>query len=155
MQYRLRDQDQFTDDLRAVVERKSRQIDRRLTDVRDELKSLDVAITRGRRDRTYAAKLVLTLPDHILAASGDGPTAANAVIEAFDALADRLDEQMAKMERVPLIRRQQLAYRRPSAQVASEEAEVESLDELEELATAGAAVPADTASPTNGKQQER
>ena len=133
MRFRLHDHDTITEDVRLLIERKSRLLRRRLTHVRAGLKSLDVAFARRRRDGAYIAKLVLTIPDRVLAVRGDGPTLPSALDAAFDALGDRLDEIMAKMGRVPLIRRQQLAYRRPSEQVAREEAEAEEREAADEI----------------------
>jgi len=133
MQFRMHDHGTITEDVQRLIERKSRLLQRRLTHVDDGLKSLDVAFARRRRDSAYIAKLVLSIPDHVLAVRGDGPTLPSALDAAFDALGDRLDETMAKMTRVPLIRRQQLAYRRPSEQRDGEEAEIEQLEEAEEI----------------------
>lgn len=133
MQFRMHDHGTITEDVQRLIERKSRLLQRRLIHVHDGLKSLDVAFARRRRDSAYIAKLVLTIPDHVLAVRGDGPTLPSALDAAFDALGDRLDETMAKVGRVPLIRRQQLAYRRPSVQRNDEEKEAEQLEEADEI----------------------
>jgi hypothetical protein len=133
MQFRMHGQVTITEDVQLLIKHKSRLIQRRLIHVRDDLKALDVAFARRHRDGAFIAKLVLTIPDRILAVRGDGPTLPSALDEAFDALGDRLDENLARLGRVPLIRRQQLAYRRPSEQMHSEEAQVEMLEEADEI----------------------
>jgi hypothetical protein len=129
----MHDHGTMTDDVQRLIERKSRALQRRLIQVADDLRELDVAFARRRRDGAYIAKLVLTIPDRVLAVRGDGPTLPSALDAALDALGDRLDENLAKRDRVPLIRRQQLAYRRPSDQLDREEAATEELEEADEI----------------------
>jgi ribosome-associated translation inhibitor RaiA len=134
MEFRLHDHGQITDEVRAIVEHKAQLFERRLEDIAEDLKALDATVEYRHRDDTYIAKLVLAIPDRTLAARGEGPTAEGALGRAFDDLGDELDEALAKRRGEPRIRRQQLAWRLPSAQLAAEEAEIEELEAEEEEA---------------------
>lgn len=134
MQYRFHDHGQITDAVRATAMQKAQAVERRLTHIADDLQDLDVTVEYRHHDDTFIAKVVLAIPAHTLPAHGEAPTAAGALGLAFDDINDQLDEALAKMRGEPRIRRQQLAWRLPSAQLARDEAAVERAEEEDAIA---------------------
>ena len=91
-----------------VVEHEVETVERRLEDVADDLKLLDVTVEHYERSDTYTARLVLQIPNRTIAARRDGgKTASEAVRKAFDDLRDQLDEHLAKLRGEKQIRDEQ------------------------------------------------
>jgi ribosome-associated translation inhibitor RaiA len=125
MEFRFHDHGQITPRVRWLAQRKARLLDRRLERVQEDLKVLDVTVGQRVRDDAYVAKLVLTIPNRTLAASGVGVAATAALRLAFDELEAQLDTTLAKVRGVGQLRRRRLAWRRPSARLAQQEALIE------------------------------
>lgn len=134
MQFRFHDHDQITAQVRWLARKKGHLLDRRLTRVQEDLKALDVRVEQRAHDNAYVAKLVLSIPDRTLAASGVGAAATAALRQAFDDLNDQLDTALAKVRGIGLRRRRQLAWRRPSARLARQEAAIEEEEAAAEAA---------------------
>jgi hypothetical protein len=101
MQVRYHDHGQITDDVRHIVDRELRVLERRLADIAEDLKLLSVGIEHHLRDDTYSARLVLHILDRELAAGGRAAVRGAALRDAFVDLMDQLDEFLAKLRNEP------------------------------------------------------
>lgn len=107
MKVRYHDGGQLSRDARMVLEQRVRSLDRRLSHVPEDLKFLDITIERHLRDQSHTAKLVLRVPNHEIAAAGDGDTQGRALRDAFDDLLDKTEHYRAKISNLPAIRREE------------------------------------------------
>jgi hypothetical protein len=107
MNVRYHDGQQLNNDAKSVLEQRVRSLDRRLSRVAEDLKFLDVTIEQHLRDQSYTAKLVLRVPNHEMAAAGDGTTQSMALRDAFDDLLDEVGRYRAKIGNLPAIRREE------------------------------------------------
>jgi hypothetical protein len=94
-----------------VVDRAARRLDTQLASFADDLTLLDVSTERHRRDGSFTARVVLSLPDAKIPASGGGLRREVAVREAFDDLFDRVEVYLARLRDEPSIRRESKRHR--------------------------------------------
>jgi hypothetical protein len=118
MNIRYHDIGQTGNGVRRIVRHHAALIDKRLADVEDDLKQLDVKLHYYQRRDAYTAHLVLRICDHELAATGSGIQRATAVLGAFRDLADELEEYLAKLRGEPAIRREGKTHRDKADQAA-------------------------------------
>ncbi len=125
MRIRYHDLGVSQEKIQAVVERELRILEKKLADLDDDLKMLDITMEHQQRSGTYVAKLHLRIPGPDIVARGEGTTPAQALRDAFADLYDEVERQVAKWRNEPFIRRarQHPSLAKPPA-VPAEEAEV-------------------------------
>jgi ribosome-associated translation inhibitor RaiA len=125
MRIRYHDLGVSQDKVNHIVEREIRILEKKLADLEDDLKLLDITIEHLQRSDTYVAKLHLRIPGPDIVAKGEGQNPAQALRDAFDDLYDELDRQLAKWRNEPFIRRARIhpgLARPPIAPVEEESA---------------------------------
>ncbi len=124
MRIRYHDLGVSLDKVNHIVEREMRILEKKLADLDDDLKLLDITLEHMQRSDTYIARLHLRIPGPDIAARGEGQNPAQALRDAFADLYDELERQLAKIRNEPFIRRARLhpGLARPQA-VPSEEGE--------------------------------
>ncbi|MCS7050099.1 MAG: HPF/RaiA family ribosome-associated protein [Thermomicrobium sp.] len=130
MRIRYHDLGVSQDKVNHIVEREMRILERKLADLEDDLKMLDITIEHLQRSDTYVARLHLRLPGPDIAAKGEGQNPAQALRDAFSDLYDALERQLAKIRNEAFIRRarQHPSLARPAG-VPPEEAESHETEE--------------------------
>lgn len=108
MRIRYHDLGVSQDLVNHIVEREKRVLEKKLADLDDDLKLLDIKIEQLQRSGTYVARLHLRIPGPDIAAKGEGQNPAQALRDAFDDLYDELERQLAKLRNEPFIRRARL-----------------------------------------------
>lgn len=119
MNVRYRDRGTITDAGRRVVEREASILDRRLADIDEDLRLLDISIEEHLRDGTFTAKLNLHVLDQSISVTGNGPRDDSALRIAFGRLDDGLGRFLAKLRGEPAHRREG-KFHRDKADVARE-----------------------------------
>ncbi len=119
MNVRYHDHGTITDAGRRVVEREAAILDRRLADIQEDLRILDVTIDEHVRDGTFTAKLNLHVLDQSIRVTGNGPRDDSALRVAFGRLDDGLGRYLAKLRGEPAHRREG-KFHRDKAEVARE-----------------------------------
>ncbi len=130
MRIRYHDLGVSLDKVNHIVEREMRILEKKLADLDDDLKLLDITLEHMQRSDTYIARLHLRIPGPDIAARGEGQNPAQALRDAFADLYDELERQLAKIRNEPFIRRARLhpGLARPQA-VPSEEGEADQTPE--------------------------
>jgi hypothetical protein len=100
-----------TTQVTRVVERAARRLETRLESFAEDLRYLDVTTEHHLRDDSFTARVVLSLPDDKIAATGHGPRGDVAVRDAFDDLFDRVESYLARLRGEPEIRREGKRHR--------------------------------------------
>uniref|UniRef100_A0A7C5VXC3 Ribosome-associated translation inhibitor RaiA n=1 Tax=Thermomicrobium roseum TaxID=500 RepID=A0A7C5VXC3_THERO len=136
MRIRYHDLGVSQDKVNHVVEREIRILEKKLADLEDDLKLLDITLEHQQRSNTYVARLLLKIPGPDIAAKGEGQNPAQALRDAFADLYDELERQLAKIRNEPFIRRARLhpGLARPQAVPPVEEGET---GETREATTGG------------------
>ncbi len=104
MQYRYHDHGNIRRPLVEVVEEKSVLLEKRLKNIEDDLKSLDITVEHHMRSDSYTTKLRLTVLNQQLVATNHGKELPESARGAFDDLFDQLEAFLAKLRKQPEIR---------------------------------------------------
>ena len=104
MRYRYHDHGNIRRPLVEVVEEKAKLLEKRLHNIEDELKSLDITAEHHMRSDSYTTKLRLTVLNQQLVASNHGKELPESARGAFDDLFDQLEVFLARLRREPEIR---------------------------------------------------
>lgn len=106
MNVRYHDHGTITEAGRRVVEREAAMLDRRLMNIQEDLRVLDVTIEEHLRDGSVTAKINLHVLDQSISASGTGAHDDTALRLALGRLEDGLARFMAKLRGEPTRRRE-------------------------------------------------
>lgn len=105
MRIRYHDLGVSQDKVAHIVERELRILEKKLADLDDDLKMLDITLEHLQRSGTYVAKLHLRIPGPDIVSRGEGQNPAQALRDAFADLYDEVERQVAKWRQEPFIRR--------------------------------------------------
>lgn len=119
MNVRYHDQGTITDAGRRVIDREAVILDRRLADIENDLRVLDVTVDEHLRDGSFTAKLNLHVLGQSITVTGNGPRDDSALRIAFGRLDDGLGRFLAKLRGEPSQRREG-KFHRDKAEVVRE-----------------------------------